>query len=76
MHLFAIMTYNDSVGLSRPKLFAHLTISHFCWDECEKLGFSPVDTRPVLVIDSNKFSSDLFLKVFPFREFNISVVIF
>ncbi len=49
MTLLAIMTSCDSFGMSRPKLSAHLSISHSYWDECEERGFAPVDTRPVLL---------------------------
>ncbi|MHA2203981.1 MAG: hypothetical protein ACW991_09865 [Candidatus Hodarchaeales archaeon] len=56
--------------MSDPKLSARLTISRGYWDECEKLGFSPVGTRPVLVIDSNDLLPDLLLKMFSFRGFN------
>ncbi|MHA2202442.1 MAG: hypothetical protein ACW991_02020 [Candidatus Hodarchaeales archaeon] len=58
MLLLSIMTYNDSVYLSRPKLYARLTISHYYWDECEERGIAPVGTRPVLVIDSNDLLLD------------------
>ncbi len=75
MTLLAIMTSCDSVGMSRPKLFAHLTISHSYRDEREEQGFAPVDTRPVLVIDSNDLLPDLFLKMFSFKGFNKSEVI-
>jgi len=59
MLLLSIMTYNDLVCVSRLKLFACLTISHYYWDKCEKLGLSPVGTRPVLVIDSKEILSSL-----------------
>ena len=75
MTLISIMTSSDSVRLSSPKLSACLTISHSYWDECEKLGFSPVGTRPVLIIDSNDLSLNLLLKMFSFRGFNKSEVI-
>ena len=75
MILLAIMTSCDSVGMSRPKLFAHLTISHSYWDECEERGFAPVDTRPVLIIDSDDLLPNLLLKKFLFRGFNKSEVI-
>ncbi|MHA2203195.1 MAG: hypothetical protein ACW991_05850 [Candidatus Hodarchaeales archaeon] len=61
--------------MSSPKLSAHLTISRSYWDECEKLGLSPVGTRPVLVIDSNDLLPYFLLKMFLFRGFNISEVI-
>ena len=73
--LLSIMTSSDSVDLSSPKLSACLTISHSYWDECEKLGFSPVGTRPVLVIDSNDLLPDFLLKMFSFRGLNNSEVI-
>ncbi len=75
MTLLSIMTPSDSVCMSSSKLFARLTISRCYWDECEKLGFSPVDTRPVLVIDSDDILPDLFLKMFFFHGFNSSEVI-
>ncbi len=75
MTLLAIMTSCDSVGMSRPKLSARLTISHSYWDECEERGFTPVDTRPILVIDSDDLLPDLLLKMFSFRGFTKSEVI-
>ncbi len=75
MTLLAIMTSCDSVGMSRPKLYARLTIYHSYWDECDERGFAPVDTRPVLVIDSNELLSDLLLMIFIFKGYNKSDVI-
>lgn len=69
------MTSCDSVGMSRPKLSAHLTISHSYRDECEEQGFAPVDTRPVLVIDPSDSFLDLLLNMFLFGGFIKSEVI-
>ena len=69
------MTYSDSVCMPSSNFFTRLTISHSYWDECEERGFTPVDTRPVLVIDSNDLLPDFLLKMFSFRGFTKSEVI-
>jgi hypothetical protein len=65
----------DPVEMSRLKLPAHLAISHFYWNECEERVFTPVEPKPVLVIDSNDLLPDLLKKIFLFRRFIKSEVI-